>query len=167
MESTVEVARGALNASFNVCHSWEATPARGETPIPPSRSEPADVIRRPDKVYEFPFLPDYSLTLRLQRVEERLRDLRKLKWEVAFREATMVDALSEEECRARIYAFQEEQVGLLEEWKVGTLNRLREKQDGQEHQYSKEMQQLTSDRTQCQEAVELLDRRLKEVEFQR
>lgn len=174
--SPVDVATGNLTKSFELntpqttAVSVAASAAKKvyeEPPIPPSKKEPKDPLEKPKKIYDHPFLSEYSLTLRVQRLEERIRELRKWKWEVAYREATIGDALTEEECRKRISNHKAELIGDLEKWKNGTVFRLRRLQEAQENKYAIEFAQLAADKVEINKGIDMMKKWLMELEFAR
>ncbi|CAD7955254.1 unnamed protein product [Amoebophrya sp. A25] len=132
------------------------SPVKDELPLPEKVDDPP------------PRLHEYSLSLRAERLEDRIAELKRLKLEIATVEYMKNGGgVTREQCQDMILGTQEELFAQLAEWRETTIVPMKKLQAEQEAKSAKEFGCMDRNRCEQREAMDLLSRRLRELEFQR
>eukprot|EP00392_Amoebophrya_sp_AT5.2_P009898 g9929.t1 len=135
----------------------------------PGRPESADK----DGVTYFPVPPklnEYSLSLRADRLKEKIAELKALKLQIAHAEmlhAAGEGSVSEEQCAAMCQATEEELLVKLRSFHAESFEPWHDVQTKEEQRSAFDLANLQKTRQEHRESIDLVSTRLRELEFQR
>ncbi|CAD7966738.1 unnamed protein product [Amoebophrya sp. A120] len=117
-----------------------------------------------------PKLHEYSLTLRVDRLAERIAELRKLKLEIVKAELIKSGAagsLTEEECQKFVTETESDLLQKISSFRAEMFEPWTNTQEREHERTGVDLGNMQRSRKEHVESVDLLSRRLRELEFQR